>query len=72
MTTLQKQIPVQYSPQPKGLERSQSGAYNYDKIGMGYAGKSDFTDSKNKKHIPGPIYNHHEVNSLANQSLKNH
>jgi hypothetical protein len=37
---------------------------------MGYGTKSDFTNSKQLKQIPGAKYEAHEINSLAYQSLK--
>ena len=39
---------------------------------MGYGTKSDFTNSKQLKQIPGPIYDNHDKNSISYLSVKNH
>ena len=37
---------------------------------MGFGTKSDFTNAKELKQIPGAIYEQHEINSIAYQSKK--
>jgi len=64
-------IPLQSRTIDEGFDHITSPKnYTYAKSNFGFGGKSDFTDGKNKKHIPGPIYDL-EVMSLANQSKKN-
>ena len=40
-------------------------------MGIGYGGRSDFTNTKQLKQVPGAKYNQHEINSLSYQSIKN-
>ena len=46
LTTVQKQVPHMYQTMTDGLETFKPESYNFQKVGMGYGNRSDFTNSK--------------------------
>lgn len=46
-------------------------SYDFNRIGMGYGPRSDFTNSKMMKSVPGAKYDFHEQNSMSSLSKKN-
>ena len=71
-------VPHQYMEVDAGFSRLEAFMrvkqrnYKYDTIGIGYGQKSDFTNSKEAKQVPGAIYNQDTKNSIAYLSKKNH
>jgi len=63
-------VPHQYTTIEPGLVTSNSRAYDFNKVGMGYGQKSDFTNGKATKFIPGAKYDNHEINSIAYKSVR--
>ena len=54
---LYKQIPHQYTTLSPGFDtKTGPKNYNTNKVSIGYGTKSDFTNAKELKQIPGPIY----------------
>ena len=45
--------------------------YHINRTGFGFGTKSDFTNQKENKQIPGAKYNHHEKNAMSYLSMKN-
>jgi len=45
--------------------------YDINKVSIGYGGKTDFTNSKMQKFVPGAKYNNDEITSLSYLSKKN-
>ena len=64
------QVPHQYTTIEDGLMTTNQKAYDFNKVSMGFGTKSDFTNGKATKFIPGPKYDAHEINSIAYKSLR--
>lgn len=60
-----------YQTMAEGLETFKPENYHFQKVAMGYGTKSDFTNSKQMKQVPGPIYDNHDKNSISYLSSKN-
>jgi hypothetical protein len=57
---------------PNGLVSTNSQKYDANRVSIGYGTKSDFTNSKEMRAIPGSKYQNHEKNSISYISKKNH
>lgn len=54
-----------------GLMTGNVSNYEFNRIGMGYGQKTDFTSNKMLTSVPGAKYDHHITNSISNLSRKN-
>jgi hypothetical protein len=68
--TLHKNVPHHYQTLDEGLVTGNYKSYGVKGAGIGYGSKADFTNQKETQNVPGPIYNHHETMSMANESLR--
>ena len=68
---MHEQVPHQYTTIQPGLETGNQKSYDFNRIGLGYGERSDFTNSKMGKSVPGAKYNYHESNSISALSKKN-
>ena len=62
---MQKALPCQYQTIEPGLLHNNYKNYEANKVRFGFGEKTDFTNIGEARAVPGPIYNHHEKNSLS-------
>ena len=64
-------MPHQYQTISPGLLSDNSKHYDINRTSFGFGTKSDFTNQKENKQIPGAKYNSHEKNAMSYLSRKN-
>ena len=60
VTKVREQVPHQYTTIQPGLVTGNQSNYDFNRVGMGYGSRSDFTNSKMLRSVPGAKYDFHE------------
>ena len=61
-------LPSQYQSETEGMiDQLDKKNIRYKQVGLGFGKRTDFTKQPQAE-FPGPIYDHHSINSIANIS----